>query len=156
VNGPAPVSPHAKLDLGQGFRIELSMLTALAPPEVAQTNRQTWVKVDNLQIITCSGELFNHVDEGLPMWSSEGDRTVTTEIQFYSAFRYPPAITLGVTGLDSSHDQNLRFWLNAIDVTGTGFIIEFKTWGDTHIARASVSWQAVGAKKPTIKTGSNL
>lgn len=125
-------------------------------PEIARTNRQNWAKIDNLQIITCSGELFNHVDEDLPMWSSEGDRTVTTRIQFYRMFRYPPTITLGVTGLDSSHDQNLRFGLNAIDVTVSGFIIEFKTWSDTHIARASVTWQAVEMRKPEIINDAEL
>ena len=113
-------------------------------PEIAQTNRQQRVSIYNLQVITCSGELFNHVDDGLPMWASEGDRAVTANIQFSHAFRSPPAVTLGITGLDSSHDQNLRFWLNAINVTATGFTIKFSTWGDTHIARASVSWQAMG------------
>jgi hypothetical protein len=139
-----------KGDLGQRFESEQGMPIASVTPEVAQANRQDCVRIDNLQIITCSGELFNHVDEGLPMWSSEGDRAVTTKIQFCRAFSHPPAITIGVTGLDSSHDQNLRFWLNAIDATVAGFVVEFKTWGDTHIARASVAWQAVGKKKPEI------
>ena len=31
-----------------------------------------------------------------------------------------------------------------------GFTIEFSTWSDTHIARASVSWQAIGQAKPDI------
>ncbi len=78
------------------------------------------------------------------MWTEDGDRAVRVEIVFDDAFKEPPSITLGLTGIDSSHDQNLRFALNAIDVTATGFTIEFTTWGDTHIARASVFWQAIG------------
>ena len=122
----------------------MNVAIASIKPEIVQTHRQKRVSISDLQVITCSGELFNHVDEGLPMWASEGDRAVTATIQFCHAFNFAPAITLGITGLDSSHDQNLRFRLNAIDVTATGFTIKFSTWGDTHIARASVSWQAMG------------
>ena len=81
------------------------------------------------------------------MWSAVGDRSVTVDITFVRAFRVPPAITLGLTGLDSSHDQNLRFLLHATDIKAAGFKIEFLTWSDTHIARASVSWQAMGMVK---------
>jgi len=116
-------------------------------PEIARTALQNRVEIDNLQIITCSGELFNHVDEGLPMWSGDGDRVVTANIRFSRAFKVPPAITLGLTGLDNSHDQNLRFLLHAIDIKATEFNIEFLTWGDTHIARAAASWQAMGTAK---------
>ena len=120
------------------------MITGSIKSEISRIPRQHRVRIEKLQIITCSGEMFNHVDEGLPMWSGDGDRAVVVDIRFSHPFEKTPAITLGVTGLDSSHDQNLRFYLNAKDATATGFKIEFSTWGDTHIARASVSWQAMG------------
>lgn len=106
--------------------------------------------IDNLQIVSSSDELFNHVDDGLPMWADDGDRAVTMDIVFDRAFKEPPNITLGLTGIDAAHDQNLRFWLHALNVKATGFTIEFTTWDDTHIARASVSWQATGLAKPDI------
>jgi len=105
---------------------------------------QTTTSIDGLQIVTSSGELFNHVDNELPMWSGNGDREVRMDIQFEKAFDDLPSITLGLSGIDAAHDHNLRFRLSATDVKKTGFTIEFTTWGDTNIARASVSWQAVG------------
>ncbi|MDR0808783.1 MAG: H-type lectin domain-containing protein [Gemmobacter sp.] len=105
---------------------------------------QTVVSIAGMQVIQASGELFNHVDGGLPMWASHDDRLVRVEITFQATFAEPPAINLGLVGIDSAHDQNLRFRLRAADVTPRGFAIEFSTWGDTHIARASVSWQAIG------------
>jgi hypothetical protein len=50
--------------------------------------------------------------------------------------------------MDSDHTQNLRFWLNAINLSTFGFTVELKTWGSTHMARAGVSWQAIGMAKP--------
>jgi hypothetical protein len=111
---------------------------------------QKKLELNGLQIISSSDELFNHVDENLPMWSEDGDRMVCVDIVFARAFDDVPCITLGLTGIDADHDHNLRFWLNALNVKKERFTIEFTTWSDTHIARASVSWQAVGPAKPDI------
>jgi hypothetical protein len=109
---------------------------------------QVRTAIDKLQIIASSDELFNHVDDELPMWTGDGDRSVKKEILFVQAFAEAPNITLGLTGIDAAHDQNLRFRLQAIDVNAAGFTAEFTTWDDTHIARASVAWQAIGKTKP--------
>jgi hypothetical protein len=116
----------------------------LVPTAFPQTRRS----IGAVQVITASDELFNHVDGDLPMWSGDGDRSVTANISFERAFRESPAITLGITGMDCDHSQNQRFGLNAINIKPTGFTIEFTTWGATHIARAGVSWQAIGEAKP--------
>lgn len=34
---------------------------------------QKKLETNGLQIITASDELFNHVDENLPMWSGDGE-----------------------------------------------------------------------------------
>lgn len=105
---------------------------------------QSTITAGPLQVITSSDGLFNHVDSGLPMWTGHGKRRVRVDILFEKPFKEKPAITLGVTGIDSAHDQNLRFWLQAKSISSTGFTMEFSTWADTHIARAAISWQAVG------------
>ena len=105
---------------------------------------QTSVQANDLLILSSTDELFNHVDEDLPMWAGEGDREVVVDILFQTPFLKTPAILLNVVGIDSAHDQNLRYVVNATNITSKGFSIQFKTWGDTHIARASVSWQATG------------
>lgn len=101
--------------------------------------------IGEVQILTATGEIFNHVDQGLPMWSGHGDRNVTVDIVFSAPFAAPPAVSLGLTGIDSAHDQNLRIRLITRNVTATGFTIECSTWHDTHIASAEISWQAIGA-----------
>ena len=108
--------------------------------------------IGDLQVISSCDEIFNHVDEDLPMWSEDGDRAVREEIVFEKPFGEIPNITLGLTGIDSAQDKNLRFSLTPIEVSRTGFAIEFTTWDDTRIARASASWQAVGPVRKTAST----
>ncbi len=105
--------------------------------------------VGDLQIISSADEIFIHVDHDQPMWSEDGDRAVRFEIAFEKPFGAIPNITLGLTGIDSSQDKNLRFSLSSTDVSQAGFTIEFTTWDDTRIARASASWQAVGRVRKT-------
>jgi hypothetical protein len=107
-------------------------------------NQQTTSPLMGVQIVTASGELFNHVDDNGPMWADSGDREVRFKLQFATSFQRPPHITLGISGMDSSCTQNLRFSLSTDLVTPEGFVIVFKTWGDTKIARASVNWSAIG------------
>lgn len=111
---------------------------------------QTKLELNGIMILAAADELFNHVDTNLPMWSQDGDRMVEEKITFTRGFAEVPCVTLGLTGIDAAHDQNLRCALQAVDVTKEGFVIKFATWGDTHIARASASWQAIGKAKPDI------
>ncbi len=102
-----------------------------------------------VQIITGGGELFNHVTTNGPMWYEEGDREVRYKIVFTDSYQKVPHITLGVTGMDSSKAQNLRFTLVAENIDLEGFEIVMKTWGDTKLARASVNWSALGQAVPS-------
>ena len=100
--------------------------------------------IGQLLVLSATGEIFNHVDHDLPMWSGKGDRKITVHIVFHAPFAAPPLVTLGLAGIDSAHNKNLRVWLVARDVAEAGFSLECRTWGDTRIARASVSWHAIG------------
>ena len=121
----------------------------------SDTFTQKVVKIGEIQIISASGQIFNHVDDKLPMWAEDGDRLVQAIIVFDKAFKDAPSISLGLMGIDAAHDQNLRVWLTAKDVRASGFTLEFSTWGDTHIARAAVSWQAIGSVKADILAGAD-
>lgn len=111
---------------------------------------QRKVEISGVEILSAADDLFNHVDENLPMWSQEGDRVVRVNISFVRAFADMPSVTLGILGIDADHDQNLRFRLEALNIKREGFTIEFFTWSDTHIVRASAAWQAIGKAKPDI------
>ena len=110
--------------------------------------QQTTAPLVGVQIVTAAGELFNHVDDNGPMWTGDGDREVRLKLRFTASFQRPPHITLGISGMDSSCRQNLRFSLAAETVMSESFVIVFKTWGDTKIARASVNWSAIGQAVP--------
>ena len=105
---------------------------------------QTRIDLGSSQVIAASGVLFNHVDEGFPMWSGDGDRSVRAEIRFVRSFKVIPVVHANVIGIDSAQDRNLRYWLNTVDVKPYGFTLEFNTWADTNIARVGVSWLAAG------------
>jgi H-type lectin domain-containing protein len=111
--------------------------------------QETTSPLVGMQIITAAGELFNHVDENGPMWAGDGDREVRVEVRFSAIFQRPPHISLGISGIDSSMAQNLRFSLVHEAVTTEGFEIVMKTWSDTKIARASVNWSAIGQAVPS-------
>jgi len=106
--------------------------------------KQTVLHVGHVQVISASDELFNHVDDNLPMWAGDGDRSVRVQFKFTAPFEQPPALTMGVVGIDCDHSANLRYHVFAEAISTTGFEAVMVTWGDTHVARASVSWQAIG------------
>lgn len=110
--------------------------------------QQTTSPLVGMQIITAMGEVFNHVDSHGPMWSGEGDREVRVNVSFAAPFQKPPHVTVGLSGIDSSRAQNLRFDLRAEEVTRDGFVLCFVTWDDTKIARASANWTAIGSAVP--------
>ena len=62
------------------------------------TFRQTSQVFDTMQVISASDELFNHVDDGLPMWVSDGDRSLRIPFEFTKSFDGPPTLILGVVG----------------------------------------------------------
>lgn len=47
--------------------------------------------------------------------------------------------------LDASNETNIRFDVQAEDITNAGFDIVFRTWCDTKVARCRVAWQSMGA-----------
>lgn len=114
----------------------------------AQFAQQTTSPLVGMQIITGAGEIFNHVDNNEPMWAGEGDRAVRIPVAFAAPFQKPPHITVGISGIDASRAQNLRFNILAEEVTREGFMLCFVTWDDTKIARASASWSAIGSAVP--------
>jgi hypothetical protein len=40
---------------------------------------QTAISIGDVQVISSTDELFNHVDDNLPMWAEDGDRLVSLD-----------------------------------------------------------------------------
>lgn len=78
------------------------------------------------------------------MWTGSGERVERHRVQFDEAFVAPPVVHLSLSMLDVAHDANQRLDVHAAEVTPTGFVIEFRTWEDTRVARVRASWMAIG------------
>jgi hypothetical protein len=72
-------------------------------------------------------------------------RTARVEIKFAQPYAAPPAVHVGIVGLDVSNRDNLRVRVQAFGVTAKGFTVEAQTWFNTEIWMVSVSWLAIGA-----------
>ncbi len=103
---------------------------------------------DSSAILSATDEIFNHVDTNDVMWSGEGERRVEVNFLFKQPFLDVPVISLALSGIDADQARNLRFNLQSENVSSTGFTAVFLTWEDTHIARASITWTAIGPIAP--------
>ncbi len=55
-----------------------------------------------------------------------------------------PQVIVGLSALDGSKQSNTRVAASAVDITAEGFTMVIKTWSDTLIWAANVSWTALG------------
>jgi hypothetical protein len=83
-----------------------------------------------------------------PDWSlrtNDGPRRYVHEVVFERAFSGPPVVQLGIVGIDSSKDHNLRLRVHPEAISATRFTIFVETWWETVIYGVDVSWLAIGS-----------
>lgn len=104
-------------------------------------------KLNGHQVAIDQGEtvLFSDFEDGGPMWSGSGQRSVIQPITFSESFDSSPSVTVSLAMCDMSNDAFMRMDLRATDITATDFKISFATWGDTKFARVRIAWQAIGS-----------
>lgn len=88
---------------------------------------------------------FSGFETDGPLWTGQGPRTERRHIRFDEAFVRPPVVHVSLTMWDISVGGNQRADVQAIDIDVEGFVVEFRTWGDTRVARVRVGWMAIGA-----------
>ncbi|TQS74037.1 hypothetical protein ERN12_06340 [Rhodobacteraceae bacterium] len=107
------------------------------------------MKIDAHQVGISQGELvlFSDFQEDGVMWSGEGPRELRRKITFPDPYTAPPAVhvTLAMWDIDNTH--NSRVDISAGDITTEGFVIIFKTWADSRVARVRAGWMAIGPVK---------
>ena len=91
-----------------------------------------------------SRAMFSDFDTGGAMWTGTGPREVRTPVTFDEPFRTVPAILTGLAMFDMDERSNPRADLSHDEVTPDGFVLVFRTWGDTRIARIRADWTAIG------------
>ncbi|MEM7471983.1 MAG: H-type lectin domain-containing protein [Pseudomonadota bacterium] len=104
-------------------------------------------RLQNAHIGVSQGEhvLFSDfVDDG-PMWTGTGPRAHRRPVSFNTRFVAPPAVHVGLSMWDIDNGQNQRVDIAADEITEDGFVLVFKTWGDSRVARVRASWMAIGS-----------
>jgi len=88
--------------------------------------------------------LFNDFEDGGVMWTGEGLRERRKRMRFVRPFLDPPSVFVALSMWDFDGAANARAEVCAENVTVCGFDLIFRTWGDTHVARARLRWMAIG------------
>jgi len=102
------------------------------------------IRTHRLGVDQGSKLLFSDFQHDGEMWSGSGKREVREPVSFAEAFARPPVVQVGLSMWDAAHNANTRMDISAENITGTGFEIVFRTWGDTRIARVRADWIAMG------------
>lgn len=89
--------------------------------------------------------MFSAFEDGSEMWTGEGPRMASQRIKFDERFLQPPAVQVSISMWDIEGSSNQRGDIQAVQITNEGFEIQFRTWGDTRVARIRASWMAIGA-----------
>lgn len=82
---------------------------------------------------------------GWMLQEGAGPRRYAQDVVFERSFSAPPVVQLGVVGVDSSRDHNLRLRVRAESITATGFTLVIETWWETALFGVDVSWLAIGS-----------
>lgn len=88
--------------------------------------------------------MFSAFDNGGPMWTGRGARLERQQVRFDEPFVEPPTVHLSMTMWDIAVSANQRADIQATNITRESFVIEFRTWDDTRVARVRASWMAIG------------
>ncbi|KAK7094978.1 uncharacterized protein [Littorina saxatilis] len=72
-------------------------------------------------------------------------RKQTQHVQYASPFSSPPAVTAGVTRLDSFNHKQLRVYAAIDNRTVSGFDLSVEEWSDSNNFAAAVRWMACSA-----------
>jgi len=102
------------------------------------------IRNQNLGIDQGDVVLFSDFDAGGPMWAETGPREARQNVSFNETFRSVPAVSLSLSMWDINSSENSRGDLTVEQVTTQGFVLVFKTWGDTKVARMRAAWTAMG------------
>ncbi len=88
--------------------------------------------------------LFADFKDGGSMWTGDGPRELRRLVEFSAPFRGDPVVSLSLSMWDMDQKTNQRADISAEMVNPEGFILVFRTWGDTRIARVRADWLAIG------------
>ncbi|WP_417243430.1 H-type lectin domain-containing protein [Celeribacter sp.] len=89
--------------------------------------------------------LFSDFQDDGEMWTGTGPRDIRRVVEFDEHFTHAPSVQVSLSMLDIDQATNHRVDISAEMVTEDSFVIVFRTWGDTRVARVRADWMAIGA-----------
>lgn len=91
--------------------------------------------------------LFSDFQDGGAMWTGTGPRELRQIVEFSEPFSAPPCVQVSMSMWDMDQKTNQRADITAEMINEEGFLIVFRTWGDTRVARVRTDWTAIGELK---------
>lgn len=88
--------------------------------------------------------LFSDFKDGGAMWTGDGPRELRRLVEFDETFVNVPIVQVSISMWDMDAKANQRADITAETITPEGFMIVFRTWGDTRVARIRADWVAFG------------
>lgn len=88
--------------------------------------------------------LFSDFQDGGAMWTGQGPRELRRAVEFSEKFKSVPVVQVSLSMWDMDQKSNQRADISAEMVNDEGFVIVFRTWGDTRVARVRADWIAIG------------
>ena len=67
-----------------------------------------------------------------------------THVYIEEPYQNIPTVTVSLTGLDTNNLANQRIVVKPINITLTGFDLEFSTWADSGVYSVWSNWTAFG------------
>jgi len=97
---------------------------------------------------TSQGGTVYHGDVINPkLWNLQtgtGSRQFVTHVYFEEPYQNLPTVTVSLTGLNTDKLFNQRIVVKPINITLTGFDLEFTTWADSQVYSVWSNWTAFG------------
>jgi len=88
--------------------------------------------------------LFSDFENDGEMWTGSGERERLIPVSFSQDFTAPPSVHCSMSLLDLATGPSIRADIAPINITEKGFDVQFRTWGDSRVARIRVAWMAIG------------
>jgi hypothetical protein len=95
--------------------------------------------------------LFSDFEDDGVMWTGDCARQTRAHVDFSESFRAAPIVQVNLSMWDIASQTSARADVQAEDISEDGFVIVFRTWGDTKIARDRVAWQAIGELRQAVE-----
>jgi hypothetical protein len=91
--------------------------------------------------------MFSDFEDGGAMWTGQGPRELRRVVEFPTPYSGTPVVHVSLSMWDIDQKHNMRVDISAEVVNPEGFVMVFRTWGDTRVARVRADWLAIGEQK---------